>query len=247
MFKLLKWDILNYVKKYYELYIMWAVVFVITAVIPGSIPYLSAAVDGIAVIVGMFFFIYSIVIPAVETVNWLRKDSYQLELSLPVEPWKMLLSKLSVSTGIVVIGTILSILLWSLIFPSKTIVLSQAIINFLTYMIGILVLLIITIFSYISVKSIGFTRNRPDITAVFNFSLICLLLVSFVYVFFIATGVWHIDSAHFSAYKGGGFHISHNQNLKWLQTSFLILYPLVISVLGFWGSCSLFKRRFERY
>jgi|GEM_PF-5604213 hypothetical protein len=55
MFKLLKWDILNYVKKYYELYIVWAVVFVIKAVVPDDILYLSPVVNGIAAIVSMFF------------------------------------------------------------------------------------------------------------------------------------------------------------------------------------------------
>ena len=171
MFKLLKWDILNYVKKYYELYIVWAVVFVIKAVVPDDILYLSPVVNGIAAIVSMFFFIYSIVFPAVETVNWLRKDSYQLELSLPLEPWKMLLSKLIVSISIVITGTILTILLWSLMFEPKmsNIVVSKVFFNFLAYVILILVLLIIAMFSYISVKSFSFTRNRPDITSVLNF------------------------------------------------------------------------------
>jgi hypothetical protein len=248
MFKLLKWDILNYVKKYYELYIVWAVVFVIKAVVPDDILYLSPVVNGIAAIVSMFFFIYSIVFPAVETVNWLRKDSYQLELSLPLEPWKMLLSKLIVSISIVVTGTFLTLLLWSLMFEPNmsNIVLSKVCFNFLAYVILISVLLIIAMFSYISVKSFSFTRNRPDITSVLNFFLICLLLMAFVYVFFIAIGAWYVDLVQVGDNKGG-FNISANQSMNGLINAFGIIYPIAIITAGFWGSCRLFKHRFERY
>lgn len=248
MLKLLKWDFRNYIYKYYELYIVLAVVIIIAAVTPDRIPYISVAVDGIAAIVSMIFFIYTIIVPAVETINWLRKDSCQLELSLPVEPWKMLLSKLVVSLSIVAAGTIFTILLWSLIFRSGTsgIVLSNALINFLLYISVILILLIIAMFSYISMKSYSCTRNSPDITSVLTFSLICLLLVLFVWLFFIATGTWYVDVVNFGDNRGG-FNISVNEDLKWLQNAFWILYPIVIITVGFWGSCRLFKRRFERY
>ncbi len=248
MFKLLKWDILNYVKKYYELYIVWAVVFVIKAVVPDDILYLSPVVNGIAAIVSMFFFIYSIVFPAIETVNWLRKDSYQLELSLPLEPWKMLLSKLIVSISIVITGTILTILLWSLMFEPKmsNIVVSKVFFNFLAYVILILVLLIIAMFSYISTKSFSLTRNRPDITSVLNFFLICLLLMAFVYVFFITIGAWYVDLVQVSDNKFG-FSISVSKSPNGLINTFGIIYPISIIAVGFWGSCRLFKRRFERY
>ncbi|HWP98790.1 MAG TPA: hypothetical protein VN426_18260 [Syntrophomonadaceae bacterium] len=247
MFNLLKWDLINFINKNYRLYFGFAAVFIMTLVIPDNIQYLSAVMDGIAAIYSILFFGYTIFISATETIGWLWTESSQLTLSLSAKPWKILMSKLILSICINAVGSIFTVLLWSIIgtYGMSSIISFIHPNGFFLYSLFMLVLLITVMFSYISAKSYNFTRNKADAT-ILVFCSIYTLLILLVPLFFIATGTWHVDSLYFVDY-GGRFSVSANENQEWLQTTFGILYPTTIIAAGFWGSCSLFRRRFERY
>ncbi len=53
MLKLIKWDFIDYAKRSYWLYLAYAAVLAITAVLPDDIRYLSAVVDGAGAIFGL--------------------------------------------------------------------------------------------------------------------------------------------------------------------------------------------------
>lgn len=245
MFNELKWDFINFIRKYYWLYLSFAAAYVITAVLPENIPFLSDIVDGISTIYSVFFYGFTIVISAMVTISWLRKNSLQLELSLLAKPWKILLSKLVLSICINVSGLFLAKLLWMEIgrFGMSKITLFNDFTSFLQYIIGMLILLIIIMFSYITAKSFSFTRNKAGITTVLLSIAICALIICFVLVFFTKTGIWTLTEITGS----GEFYLTTNEKLSWLETIFAVIGPAAVITAGFSSSCTLFKNRFERY
>lgn len=245
MLKLLKWDFLNFIKKYYWLYISFITVSVIAVVFPDDIRLFSTVVDGICAIYSEFFYGYTLIISAAVTINWLRKDTLQLELSLPAKPWKILLSKLILSICINTSGLLLTEWLWLSIkrFGMSNIVLFNSPISLLQYMAGMLILLNIFMFSYITSKSFIVTRNKARITTVFLSFAICTLITGFAFLLFTKSGVLTFTEIN----RYGELHVTPNKNLLWLINALEVIGPAVVITMGFFGSCTLLKYRFEQY
>lgn len=244
MLKLLKWDFLNFIKRYYWLYISLAVTYAVACFFPEIHRLASTAADGVCAIFSVLFYIYTLFISATETISWLRKESSQLELSLSVKPWEILLSKLILSICINITGLVFTKLLWSQIerFGMSKIVFFNSLTGFIQYMICILTLITIIMFSYISAKSCGFTRNKAGITTVVLTISIPVLLIWIVSIFFIAAGAWDVTVTTY-----GEFSLLANGKLTWLQTICGITCPAAIVAAGFSGSCALLRHKFERY
>lgn len=238
MLNLLKWDFINFIKKYYWLYFSFAAVFIIKAVFPEKI-------NGISAIYSMFFYCYSMIISAAVTISWLRKRSAQLELSLPAKPWKILLSKLVLSICISASGLILTKLLWMQIvgFGMSKIALFGDFIDFIGNMLGMLMLIIIIMFSYITAKSFSYTRNKAGIATVLLSIAIYMLIQGFASVLFVKTGV--CTFAEVANY--GEFYLKLNGKLSWLEAALSLIGSAAFITMFFLGSCILFKNRFERY
>ena len=239
MLNLLKWDLGNFIKTYDWLYTGFAICFVI-ALLPDSVPFFSLVTNGLAAVYSVFFFGYTIVISAGYTISWLRNDSFQLELSLPVTPWKMLLSKLILATLINISGMVLSMVLWLMIdkFGMSNITLFRGFAGFLQYLLSMLTLLVIFMFSYMMAKSFRFTRKKAGIATMIIFFTICSLVAAC----FLATGAWNITVG-----AGATFNILMNEKLRWLANLSAIIGPVVVLAAGFSGSCVLFRQKFERY
>jgi hypothetical protein len=244
MLKLLKWDLLNFVKKYSWLYISFATVFVIAAVFPDHIHPYSVVVDGICAAYSLFFYGYTLFVSAAVTIDWLRRDSAQLELSLPMRPEKILLSKLILAICIYISGLFLAQLLWLLIkrFGMSRIVLFNDFEGFFQYLIGMLVLLVIFMFSYITAKSFNFTRNKSHSATVLISFAIGALLVGLAVLLFTASGVWNIVVKNY-----GYYYILPNEKFQVLATTCDISGAIGIILAGFCGSSALLRRKFERY
>ncbi|MGD8401626.1 MAG: hypothetical protein PVH64_11960 [Bacillota bacterium] len=243
MLKLLKWDFLNFIKRCSWLYISFAIVLAIVAVFPDHIYPFSVIVDQIGAVYSLFFYGYTMLISFAVAINWLRRNSAQLELSLPVRPGKILLSKLILSVCINISGLFLSQLLWSLIkrFGMSRIVLFNDFEGFWQYIIGTLVLLVIFMFSYITAKSFNFTRNKSRSATVLISLAIGALLVGLVILLFTASGAWNITVKNY-----GYISISPNEKLRMLVTTCNIGGAVGIIIAGLWGSSTLLRHKFER-
>jgi hypothetical protein len=245
MLNILKWDFIKFIKKYYWLYISFAAAFVITSVLPGNIRFFSGIVDGISAVYSIFFYGFTIVVSAAVTISWLRKSSSQLELSLPAKPWKILLSKLVLSICINMSGLFLTELLWMQIgrFGMSKIRLFKGFTGFLQYTTGMLILLIIVMFSYITAKSVAFIRNKSGVATALLSIAICTLIIFLMFIFSIKTGIWSLTDI--TGY--GEFCLTANEKLGWLEIILAAAGPVAVITAGFSGSCILFKNRFERY
>lgn len=236
----MKWDSKNFIHQYHWLYAGFAILFVLVALVPDDVRFFSQVIHGLAAVYSVFFFGYTIVISAVYTISWLRTNSFQLELSLPVNPWKVLLSKLILATLINISGMVLSMLLWLMIdkFGMSNITLFRGSAGFLQYLLSMLTLLVIFMFSYMMAKSFRFTRKKAGIATMIIFFTICSLVATC----FLATGAWNITTG-----AGATLNIIINERLRWLANLSAIIGPVIVITAGFSGSCVLFRQKFERY
>jgi hypothetical protein len=94
MLRLFKWETINFWRQYY-----WAVIGFVAVLLLALIPssgsgILNSVLITLCMLLGAFFFMAYLVLAVMVSIDWLRKDSVLLELSLPQPLWKQLLSKL---------------------------------------------------------------------------------------------------------------------------------------------------------
>jgi hypothetical protein len=243
MLKLLKWDFLNFAKKYNGLYISFAIVFVMAIIFPKQIHPYSGLVDGICAVYSMFFYGYSIFVSVAVTLNWLRSDSAQLELSLPVPPGKLLLAKLILAVVVNLSGLFLAKLLWLLIqrFGISHIVLFSDVEGFFAYLLGMTILLVIIMFSYITAKSFNFTRTKARSTTVLLALAISMAIMALALLLLGIFGICDIVT------KGhGDIFLTSNLKYNGLLTICYHIGAVGVILAGFFGSSTLLEKKFER-
>lgn len=243
MLNILKWDFINYIRRYSWLYFGLAAALMI-AVLPDNLP-VSPFLDGLSAAYSMFFFCFATIVSVVIAVNWLRKDSAQLELSVPTKPWKKLLGKLVLSACIITSNLLLTQLLWMQIdrFGMSNITVFTDYIGFFQYLLLVLTVVSAAMFSYIIAKSFSYIRRIAGLIAVLTFIAINTLLGYFAFVFSINTGIMNLERIT----KYGDIYITANQNMNWLGTLLSIIGPAVLIAIFFLGSSALLIKKFERY
>ncbi len=244
MLKLLKWDFRNLFHKYGWLYISCIATLLFTVGFPNHLRPYSSIVDGLAAVYSLFFFGYTFLVSLSVPISWLRCSSTLLELSLPVKPWKILLGKIFLALAVNLSGFFLTKLLWMALgrFGMSHIVLFKGLSSWIQFITGMATLMIIWMFSYISAKSFSFTRSRAQASTTLFAAVICVLLVCFMAELFIRTGYWNVFIT-----GPGNVSIASDHQMEWLKAITTLIIPLVVIVSGFFGSCKLLERRFERY
>jgi hypothetical protein len=243
MLKLLKWDFINFAQKYSWLYMSFAIVFVITLIFPKHIYPLSGMVNGIGAVYSLFFYCYTMFVSVAVTLNWLRTDSAQLELSLPVPPGKLLLGKLILAVAVNLSGLFLAKLLRIFIqrFGIFRTVLFADAAGFFEYLIGIAVLLVTIVFSYITAKSFNFTRNKARGTTVLLTLAIGMALVALALLLLGICGICDIVT------KGhGDIFLTSNPRYNGLLAICYHIGAIGVILAGFFGGSALLEKKFER-
>lgn len=145
MLEILKWDFINFIKKYYWIYVGIAICFALAGFLPNSAGLISTFADGICLIYSLLFFIWTIIFSLILTVSWLSKESALLELSLPAKPWETLLSKITLSYVVNFSGLLLSLQLWKLIdhFGISSVVVFNSSADLIQYLLGISVVIVL--------------------------------------------------------------------------------------------------------
>lgn len=239
MFKLIKWDFINFIKKYSWIYICLAAAFVLTGLLSNKMGFLSIFIDGICLIYSLLFFMWTIIIPFKLIVSWLNKASVLLELSLPVQLWQILLSKFVVPLTVNFSGILLSSLLWKLIghFGVSNAVLFNGITSLLQYFVGMAILIEAYLFSYVLVKNFRFIPKKINtIAAGIIMVLLCICLFSAACMFFSGTGLWNIT---LNIYDGGNVFFTIDSGKSMLAIILETVCVLAIVLAGFLGSCKL--------
>ncbi|TCL63342.1 hypothetical protein EDC14_102160 [Hydrogenispora ethanolica] len=244
MLKLIKWDLFNFVQRYSWLYLSYGAVLLATAIFPRHIEPFSSGVDGIAALYSMYFYVYTWLLSVTATVSWLRKGTAQLELSLPLQPEKLLLSKFLLAISINLSGMLLSKILWTVInqFGMSRMVLFTHFSGLIEYITVMAIIAIVIMFSYITAKSFSFIRNRARLaTIVIAFGIITVL-VGLAFLLFNVAGTHEIVVKNH-----GNIYVLPTSRRQWLVQLCGALGSLAVILAGFWGSCSLLRHKFERY
>ena len=239
MLKLIKWDFVNFTKKYSWIYICLAAAFVLTGLLSNNMGFLSIFIDGICLIYSLLFFMWTIIIPFKLAVSWLNKASALLEFSLPVQLWQILLSKLVVALAVNFSGILLSSLLWKLIghFGISDAVLFNGIGSLLQYFVGMTILIETYLFSYVLVNNFRLIPKKINtIAAGIIMALLCICLFTIACMFFSGTGLWNIT---LNMYDGGNVFFTIDSCESILAIILETMCVLAIILAGFLGSCKI--------
>lgn len=245
MLKLLKWDFVNYIRKYYWLYCSYfSCIFVMFILVTwqDNRSFISYLFDLLGTLFGLFFAGATFLLSITEAVNWLKRDTYQLERSISSKPWQFLASKLILSLGINLTGIAATQLLYSFMssYKGSSMYLIKNFRSFLEYLLGILILLIIIMFIFIAVNSIPNVRKYDKILTLILSIVIGISLMTFLSVFYYLTGIWDFRANSDSLYL----------NVKEGYEGYEMISKFFVSVIfiigGFIGSCALFKKKCEQ-
>ena len=240
MFKLLKWDLINFLQKNYLLYIGYAVFLALAAFFPAN---LGAASKAASILCGLFiagFYFLTEFLAVVGTIGWTRRPSYPLAVSLSVSPRKIFLSKLFISC-IILTSSFFLTFIYKLVFNRLQDVLSGS--TFIPnsgnsgYVFTVFIYSIIFMFSYLAAQSTGLTRILPEISAI----VISALMYEIVY--FLTTGIFLGNRI---PWISGTSVFLIGDNLSGQNMIYCTLITLVILAGLFFFGCSLYEKHFER-
>lgn len=243
MLNLIKWDFMNYIKKYCWLYAGYAIAFAIACLFPRTSKGATFLVIGICASFSVFYYLYTIIISVVQSIDWLKKESIQLELSLPKKPWMILLSKLIISIAANVTGLISAQLLWKAVgeFGFSNIVLYNGFTGFCQYTAAMVIIIVAFMLSYLLVRSLGLTQVSADISATFFTFVICAALFLLVSTIFSFTGLWNVSFT--TSMDGVYANIKAVHELPAAIGGAIGVLTIVFS--GFYASSKLLKSKFE--
>lgn len=161
MYKLLMWNSIDYLRKYFWILIGMAIS-ILLAMIPGS-----GALNGVLTLfsafLGLLSFAAGILFAASSCFLWMENGSSQLELSLPVATWKILLAKLVLALLVNTISCLFVVQLFVFLGKNANGVLrSMSVDDLETALILVLLLTVVDstiLFSYLASKSNMVTKN----------------------------------------------------------------------------------------
>lgn len=243
MLRLLKWDFLNFIKKFGWLYIALATVILVAAVFPTNIMLITSIVAGVCTFAIMLFCVFSTVLSVAVPIGWLRNDSAQLMLSLPAKPWEILLSKLILSVCINASAWLL-VELYDLLPLAMPFMREHADTDFITHVLGILTFTITLLFCYLLAKSFNATRHNSLLITILCGIAISVILSLVTFAFYQYTDLYTVTQT----VKGDcfGMKVEIKEGYQWIETICKYVASIAIIVGGFFGCSALLKNRFER-
>ena len=194
MFKLLKWELINFLHKYNWVLISIPVVLILILIPQNGRGVFNNLVIFTSGILAVMVFLSLLFLAAAQPINWLRQDTRLLERSLPYAAWKSLLVKVLFSF-ILNSFACLFLLQFSLFtgrfYHNEIIWLDSSSLSGIGTLILTLTMLDSTfMFSYLTVKSNALLRKQTAITSgVLSFILVSLFSAISLYVLVISNGI----------------------------------------------------------
>ena len=241
MLKLLKWDFVNYIRKYYLLYCSCIFVMFILVILPDNRSFIKDITELLATLFNLFFVGATFLLSITEAVNWLKRDTYQLERSISSKPSQFLASKLILSLGINLTGIAATQLLYSFMssYRGSSMFLFKNTRYFLEYFLGISILLIIVMFIFIAVNSIPSARKYDKLLTLILPIVIGISLMAILSAFYYLTGI--LD---YSTTNDISLNVKKGYEVYGMISMFFV--SVIIIIGGFVGSCALLKKKCEQ-
>ena len=194
MFKLVKWDLLNFLHKYNWVLIAVPVILLLILIPQNGQGLLNNFVIFASGLLAVMLFLSLLFLAAGQPINWLRQENTPLERSLPVPSWKPLSVKVLFSLALNSLAC-LFLLQFSLFvgrfYHNEIIWLNSSSLSGIGVMILFLTMLDTTLmFSYMAVKSNALLCKQTVISSgILSIMLISLFAVICLYVLVISNGI----------------------------------------------------------
>jgi hypothetical protein len=243
MLNLLKWNSLDFLHRYFWMFIVAAASLVLAAIVPNGQGITYALLIFSACMLAGVFFPACLVLALYQCFSWLRHDSALLELALPVSAWKQMLSRVIIAVVVNVL-TCLGMMTLMLLFGKYTSgnVGTLSIPHLQT--IGILTLILLlgdmtVLFSYMITRSIGLTRLWAALITTFLSTILLMAITVFILYVMVWTHVLMLPQINTSDI------LTVEGNLKVVSLIPALVTSLWIILLEYLGSSLMLKYSFQ--
>lgn len=243
MRKLLKWDFINYTKQSYSFYIVAIMIFAIMLVKRDYLGWLTSE-EPIILVINLYLIFFGIIFTPVQAIRvmieWTNRRSHVLEASIPIQTWKLFLSKLVLAATIIAFPFIFLIMFALPVLHFGADAFRNTVLSLVNYCFSILLACMIISFSYFTAKGFRITRRRPIIPT--------FLLSMGVYIanFYIIAG-W-IQGKKLTGKPAYDIvnDILQPGELTDAKYVFTILFSLAFFCILYLTNCRLYRVRFQK-
>jgi hypothetical protein len=243
MLNLLKWNSLDFVHRYFWMFIVAAASLVLAAVVPDGKGFTNALLIFSSGVLGGIFFPACIVLALYQCFGWLRHNSALLELSLPVSAWKQMLSRVIIALVVNILACLGIMVLMLLYGKYSSGTVEMLSLDHIQTVAGLTLFLILgdmtVLISYMISRSMGLTRLWAALITTMLSTILMMLIAVFVVYVMVWTRVLMLPQI------GADNLFTLDGNLQ--ITSFVpaLLSSLWIILLEYLGSSLLLKYSFQ--
>lgn len=184
MLNLLKWNSLDFFRRYGWMFLIALLSLIITAVVPDGEGFTNAMLIIGSGMLGGVFFPALIVLAMYQCFSWLRHDSALLELSLPVSAWKQVLSRLIIAVAVNILACLGLMVLMMLFGKYTTGVVQPLTMEHWKSIAGFTFFLVLgdmtVLISYMLTRSVGLTRLWAALFTTLLSAIFMMVIIAFV-------------------------------------------------------------------
>jgi hypothetical protein len=193
MLNLLKWNSLDFLHRYFWIFIIAAASLFLAAIVPNGAGFTNALLVFCSPVLGGVFFPSCIFLAMYQCFGWLRQDSALLELSLPVPAWKQMLSRLIIAVVVNELAC-LGMLVLMLLFGKYTSGTIEPLnFNHIQTIAGLSLFLVLAdmtvLISYMISRSIGLTGLWATLITTLLCTILMMLIAAFIVYIMVLTRV----------------------------------------------------------
>ncbi len=243
MLNLLKWNSMDFFRRYGWMFLIAVVSIIIAAVVPNGEGFTNGLLIVSSAMLGGVFFPALIVLAMYQCFSWLRHDSALLELSLPVSAWKQMLSRLIIATVVNALACLGMMVLMMLFGKYSTGAVQPLTLDHWQSIAGLTLFLVLgdmtVLISYMLTRSMGLTR----LWAALFTTLLCTILMMIIIAFVVYVMIWTnmIIMPTFSM----NHVISLDGDIEIISYLPVILCGLWVILLEYLGSSLLLKYSYQ--
>lgn len=243
MLNLLKWNSIDFLRRYGWMFLAAAVSLVVAAIVQDGEGFTNGMLIFSAGMLGGVFFPACIVLAMYQSFGWLRQDSALLELSLPVSAWKQVLSRVIIAIVVNLLACLGLMVLMMLFGKYSSGTIQPMTLEHWQSLGGLILLLLLgdmtVLISYLITRSIGLTRFWAALITTFLGTILMVVIATFIVYLMVWTNVIILPT-----FSGQGI-ITMNGNLQVSSFVPAILGILWIILLEYLGSSLLLKYSFQ--
>lgn len=243
MLNLLKWNSLDFFRRYGWMFLIAALSLIIAAVVPNGEGFTNGLLIVSSAMLGGVFFPALVVLAMYQCFSWLRHDSALLELSLPVSAWKQVLSRLIIAVIVNILACLGMMALMVLFGKYSTGAVQPLTLEHWQSIAGLTLFLILcdmtVLISYMLTRSMGLTRLWAALFTTLLSTILMMVIIAFIVYVMIWTNMIIMPTFNINRV------ISLDGDIEIVSVLPVIFCSLWVILLEYLGSSLLLKYAFQ--